>query len=64
MNIPKAGDECKHCGMGVLVQRESKFGTFMGCDQFPLCAEKKSLRQPKSDIEKQADALLKANKII
>ena len=32
------GDGCPHCKFGILRIRSSRFGLFLGCDQFPSCA--------------------------
>ena len=32
------GTRCPHCGIGRMVERASKFGLFLGCDDFPNCA--------------------------
>jgi DNA helicase-4 len=32
-----AGVVCSHCKTGYLVPRDSQFGSFLGCNQYPLC---------------------------
>jgi len=32
-----AGVACSHCKTGYLVPRDSQFGSFLGCNQYPLC---------------------------
>lgn len=45
----KAGDDCPHCKIGKIRKRQSKYGEFLACDQFPHCAFKQNIPQ-KLDI--------------
>jgi DNA helicase-4 len=33
-----AGVACSHCKTGYLVPKDSQFGSFLGCNQYPLCS--------------------------
>ena len=36
---------CPLCGQGTMVERNSKFGPFLGCSTFPACKHKRDLKQ-------------------
>jgi DNA helicase-4 len=36
---------CSVCGQGTMVERNSKFGPFLGCSTFPVCKNKRDLRK-------------------
>lgn len=36
---------CSLCGQGTMVERNSKFGPFLGCSTFPACKHKRDLKQ-------------------
>ena len=38
----KIGDICPHCGIGTIELKYSKYGTFLGCSQFPRCTFKQN----------------------
>lgn len=61
MKLPKLseGDKCYYCSKGIMVIRQSKFGEFLGCNQYPNCAGKKIIKVEKDPLETLADEWLK-----
>ena len=43
---------CAKCNKGVMVERQGKFGPFLGCSNFPPCTNTRNLRR--SRIERPA----------
>lgn len=59
----KIAEKCPKCGMG-MVERESHFGKFLGCSQYPRCdgkLDEKKSRQSKSQNSKTFKAKRKCN---
>ncbi len=45
---PQIGSKCPACGLGELIEKEGKFGTFLGCTRYPQCRGPRRRRaQPK-----------------
>lgn len=40
----KEGDKCPYCH-GTVVNKNSRFGEFHGCDQFPRCGFSQNIKQ-------------------
>jgi len=43
--IVKEGEICPHCNTGIIQLRNSRFGEFLACDQFPNCAFKQNIKE-------------------
>lgn len=40
---------CPHCKDGVMIKRESKFGSFLSCSRFPYCAFSQKIEEEETD---------------
>lgn len=60
--MEKYGDNCQYCGIGQLVERNSKFGSFLGCDRYPQCAGKSRTTKRSEQLEEEARILLRQSK--
>ncbi len=41
---------CSQCGQGTMVERNGKFGPFLGCSTFPACTHTRALQQRPTGI--------------
>ena len=35
---------CPHCKIGQIVMKTSRYGQFLACDRFPVCAYKQNIK--------------------
>jgi len=53
------GDTCPYCNKGEFVWVNGKYGQFLGCSEYPNCIGRVKIRRGKSDLEKEADKILR-----
>jgi hypothetical protein len=46
----KQGDVCPSCGYGIMKIKHSRYGEFLGCDDFPNCAYKRDIKSGPLDV--------------
>ncbi len=42
-------DECPACQHGFMIQRKGRYGSFMGCSEYPRCKHTESISGADSD---------------
>lgn len=54
---------CPKCGKGTMQERKSKFGTFIGCSNFPECKHTQKKLQANPNLQKKLDELQYKHKV-